>query len=84
MEKNYKKSIEKAIDICLVKCNLSSTKKEITQTKSGFIHIYLTIPQFSNVSSKERDMIFLSCLENELTSDEILRISVCVLLAPGE
>ncbi|MBF0359362.1 MAG: hypothetical protein HQK49_00010 [Oligoflexia bacterium] len=84
MKNNYKKSIEKAVDICLVKCNLHPTHKEIKKTKSGFIHIHMTIPEFANIPVDKRDLIFWSCLEDELTHEEIVMISVCVLSAPDE
>jgi len=64
--------------------DLHPTRLDVELTTSGRVHVYLTAPEFSGKTDTERDLMIWPVLEKKLPGLDLLRLSVCMLMAPEE
>jgi stress-induced morphogen len=78
------KQITAAFQNIVQELDLHPTRLDIELTISGYIHVYMTAPEFSGKTSAERDLMIWRALEAKLTDLALGSISVCILMAPEE
>lgn len=64
--------------------NLHPTRLNIELTIAETVHVYLTAPEFAGKTDRERDLMIWPALEKKLTNRALMRLSVCMLMAPDE
>jgi hypothetical protein len=64
--------------------SLHPTRLDMELTLAETVHIYMTAPEFSGKTDRERDLMIWPALEKKLPRRVLMNISVCVLLAPEE
>jgi stress-induced morphogen len=78
------KQITAAFQSIIQELNLRPTRLDIELTISGYVHVYMTAPEFSGKTSTERDLMIWPALEKKLPDLVLPNISVCILMAPEE
>jgi hypothetical protein len=77
-------TISLAVEKCIKRYNWHTIKKEITESKRGYIHIKLITSEFSRMESSNRDFKFWRFMEDELDQKSIICITQCLLLLAEE
>jgi stress-induced morphogen len=76
--------ITAAFQSIIQELDLHPTRLDIELTISGYVHVYMTAPEFSDKTEAERDLMIWRALETKLTNSALTSISVCILMAPEE
>ncbi|MCI0694906.1 hypothetical protein L0337_23220 [candidate division KSB1 bacterium] len=76
--------IKAAFQTIIQEQNLHPTRLDMELTLAETVHIYMTAPEFSGKTDRERDLMIWPALEKKLPRRALMEISVCVLLAPEE
>ncbi len=76
--------ITTAFKTIIQELDLHPTRLDIELTISGYVHVYMTAPEFSSKNEAERDLMIWRALETKLTNSALTSISVCILMAPEE
>jgi len=76
--------IAAALQTIIKERNLHPTRFEVELSPYGTVEVYLTAPEFSGKTDRQRELMILAALEKRLKREVIMHISVFMLFAPEE
>jgi len=73
-----------ALQTIIKERDLHPTRFEVELSPYGTVEVYLTAPEFSGKTDRQRELMILAALEKRLKREVIMHISVFQLFAPEE
>jgi len=64
--------------------NLHPTRFEVELSPYGTVEVYMTAPEFSGKTARQRELMILAPLEKRLKREVIMHIAAFLLWAPEE
>jgi len=73
-----------ALQTIIKERDLHPTRFEVELSPYGTVEVYMTAPEFSGKTDRQRELMILAPLEKRLKREVIMHISVFQLFAPEE